>query len=81
MIVVTGATGFIGRHLVTELLRSGHPVRVLVPPRVVNYFENRQRQWPWAEAGEAEVFLGSIFNAESLFQAMQGVHTIYNLAY
>ena len=80
MIVVTGATGFVGRHLVAQLLRSGHPVRVLAPPRVVNHFENRRRAWPWAEAGDAEIFPGSIFNAESLFQAVQGAHTIFHLA-
>lgn len=80
MIVVTGATGFVGRHLVAHLLRSGHPVRVLTPPRVVNHFENRRRAWPWAEAGDAEIFPGSIFNAESLFQAVQGAHTIFHLA-
>ncbi|MCI0712803.1 MAG: NAD(P)H-binding protein [Chloroflexi bacterium] len=80
MIVITGATGFVGRHLVAELLRNGHLVRVLVPPRVVNYFENRREGWPWADAGEAEVFLGSIFNAESLYQSVQGAHTLIHLA-
>jgi NADH dehydrogenase len=80
MIVVTGATGFVGRHLVAQLLRMGHPVRVLVPPRTVNAYERRQRPWPWAEAGAAEIIPGSIFNAESLFQAVQGVHTIFHLA-
>ncbi len=80
MIVVTGATGFVGRHLVAQLLRSGNPVRVLVPPQVVAYFGRRRRQWPWADAGEAEVTEGSIFHGESLFQAMQGAHTVFHLA-
>lgn len=78
MIIVTGATGFVGRHLVARLLRSGNPVRVLVPPDVVARY--RRRPWPWAEAGEAEIFEGSIFHGESLFKAMQGVHTVFHLA-
>lgn len=78
MIVVTGATGFVGSHLVTQLLRSGNPVRVLVPPQVISHY--RRRSWPWAEAGEAEIVEGSIFHGESLFQVMQGVHTVFHLA-
>ncbi|WP_317039522.1 NAD-dependent epimerase/dehydratase family protein [Hymenobacter lapidarius] len=31
-VLVTGANGFLGRHLVAELLRRGHPVRALVRP-------------------------------------------------
>lgn len=80
MIVVTGATGFIGRHLVTQLIESGNPVRVLVPPGVIGYYTRRNRRWPWAEAGEAEIFRGSIFHGESLFQSMQGAHTVFHLA-
>lgn len=78
MIIVTGATGFVGRHLVARLLRSGNPVRVLVPPQIAARY--RRRPWPWADAGEAEIFEGSIFHGESLFKAMQGVHTVFHLA-
>ncbi len=80
MIVVTGATGFVGSRLVAQLLRSGNPVRVLVPPQVIAYYQRRRRDWPWADAGEAEIFEGSIFHGESLFQAMQGAHTVFHLA-
>ncbi|MET4107604.1 NAD-dependent epimerase/dehydratase family protein [Hymenobacter sp. UYP22] len=31
-VLVTGANGFLGRHLVSELLRRGYPVRALVRP-------------------------------------------------
>lgn len=80
MIVVTGATGFIGRHLVAELLRNGHQVRVLVPPQSIARQLRRRQTWHWANTGEAEVFPGSIFQGESLFQAVQGVHTVFHLA-
>ncbi|NDJ86290.1 MAG: NAD(P)H-binding protein [Chloroflexi bacterium] len=80
MIIVTGATGFIGSHLVTQLLRSGLPVRVLVPPQVAARYQRRGQAWPWADAGEAEVAEGSVFHGESLFRAMQGVHTVFHLA-
>ena len=32
LVLVTGANGFLGRHLVAELLRRGYPVRALVRP-------------------------------------------------
>jgi NADH dehydrogenase len=78
VIVITGATGLIGRHLVAHLLQADYNVRVLIPPAVITRYQ--RRGWPWAEAGEADVFPGSIFHGESLFQAVQGAHTIFHLA-
>lgn len=78
MIVVTGALGFVGVQLTTHLLRAGYPVRILLPPNMVARYRNRP--WPWADAGEAEIAEGSIFHGESLFQAVQGVHTVIHLA-
>ena len=80
MIIVTGAMGFVGRNLVAQLLRSGNPVRVLIPAPIVARYQRHNRPWPWADAGEAEIVEGSIFQGESLFQAMQGVHTVFHLA-
>jgi NAD(P)-dependent dehydrogenase (short-subunit alcohol dehydrogenase family) len=43
---VTGATGFIGRHLVSHLLaRSDAPVYVLVRPSSLDRLEARRRDW------------------------------------
>jgi NADH dehydrogenase len=75
MILVTGATGFIGRHLVQRLLDEGHPVRLLIP-------EHKQRQLarrglPWAEP--PEIITGSLADDEALFRAATGVHVIYHL--
>lgn len=48
---VTGATGFIGRHLVTRLLaRSDDPVYVLVREASLARFEERRRGWRAPEA-------------------------------
>lgn len=45
-VFVTGATGFLGRHLVSRLLeRSGGPVFVLVRERSLPRLEARRREW------------------------------------
>lgn len=80
MILVIGAVGFIGRHLVAQLLTAGQPVRVLLPPNIAARYRRRGRRLPWADAGDADVFEGSIFHGETLFQSMQGVHTVIHLA-
>lgn len=75
MILVTGATGFIGRNLVRTLLENNLPVRCLLP-------ENRARRLPWdAENAEyvPDVVLGNILDDETLYQAVTGVHTIIHL--
>jgi NADH dehydrogenase len=71
MILVTGATGFIGVALVERLLRDGLPVRVLHQPR--------SHEIPLPEE-QVEPVRGSIFDEESLHQAMTGVHTVIHLA-
>lgn len=75
MILVTGATGFIGRNLVQALLKRNLPVRCLYP-------ENRRFRVPW-DAPDAEyipdVVLGSILDDEVLYQAVTGTHTIIHL--
>lgn len=74
MILITGATGFIGRHLVRRLMDAGLPLRVLIQPR-------RARRLPWdSEHPHApEVFSGSLLDDEVVFQAVTGVHTIIHL--
>lgn len=69
MILVTGATGFIGRHLVQRLLDEGRPVRVLLP--------TTPKSLPWTQSPEVQI--GSLQDDEALFQAVSGVHVIYHL--
>jgi uncharacterized protein YbjT (DUF2867 family) len=70
MILVTGSTGFIGRHLVQRLLDNGLPVRVLLP-------EQKQRRLPWENL--PEIVTGTLANDEAVFRAVTGVHVIFHL--
>ncbi|MGJ3237761.1 MAG: SDR family oxidoreductase [Anaerolineae bacterium] len=75
MILVTGATGFVGRHLVRQLLLQGLPVRCLIP-------ENRTRRLPWQSENTdrvPDIVLGNVLDDETLYQAVTGVHTIIHL--
>ena len=75
MILVTGATGLIGRMLVERLDKDGYPVRVLVSSSIGRRKEKRA---PWKS--EIPTISGSIHDSESLHQAMIGVHTVFHLA-
>jgi uncharacterized protein YbjT (DUF2867 family) len=70
MILVTGATGFIGRHLVAELMKHGRAVRCLLPPE-------KQRHLPWETM--PEIVTGHVLDEEALFRAVTGVHVIIHL--
>ncbi len=70
MILVTGATGFIGRHVVSCLMSRGHDVRLLLP-------EHRTHKLPWENP--PEIVIGSIFDEEALFKAVTGVHVVIHL--
>lgn len=71
MILVTGATGFIGRHLVQRLLDEGYRLRCLVPPGQAEHL-------PWENP--PEVVEGNMLDDEALFRAVTGVHVIIHLA-
>lgn len=71
MILITGATGFIGRHLVQRLLDEGLPVRILLTE------QKAKRPLPWENP--PEVIIGSILNEEDLFRAVSGAHVVIHL--
>lgn len=66
-ILITGATGRIGRHLVNALISKGEKVRVLIRDRMTE-FEN------------VETFYGDLIDKEAIKKAVEGVDTVFHLA-
>lgn len=70
-ILVTGATGFLGSALVTELLKQQQPVRILARD------EARAR----AQFGDAvDIVAGEITDTAQVQRAVEGVSIVYHLA-
>jgi NAD dependent epimerase/dehydratase len=78
-ILVTGADGFIGSHLVEDLLDRGCPVRAFV-------FYNSFNSWGWLDTfpkdklDKLEVFAGDIRDPNGVRKAMQGMDMVFHLA-
>ena len=72
MILVTGATGFIGKALVRHLTEAGYPVRLLIRP---------SKQSPDLPKNvPVEIALSNLGDAPSLRSAMMDVDIVYHLA-
>jgi nucleoside-diphosphate-sugar epimerase len=69
--LVTGATGFTGRHLVEALVRDGRTVRVLARSPA-----KAERELPKG----VEMAAGDVSDAEAVNAAMRGVSHVYHLA-
>lgn len=78
-ILVTGADGFIGSHLVEALIRAGYDVRALV---LYNSFNS----WGWLDRcdsdveGSFEVFAGDVRDPNGVRAAMKGCDAVLHLA-
>ncbi|WP_029544416.1 NAD-dependent 4,6-dehydratase LegB [Selenomonas sp. AB3002] len=78
-ILVTGADGFIGSHLVEKLVCDGYAVKAFV---LYNSFNS----WGWLDESpldvknELEVFAGDIRDAHGVKTAMEGCDAVLNLA-
>lgn len=72
MILVTGATGFVGPHLIRRLCGAGEAVRCLVRPGS----PGRERLEPY----RIDVVSGHLLDADAVRTACQGVRQIIHLA-
>jgi nucleoside-diphosphate-sugar epimerase len=70
-ILVTGAGGFIGGHLVTDLLEQGHDVRAVDCKPLDQWYQRS----PAADSRHAD-----LSEREACFAAVRGVDEVYNLA-
>jgi uncharacterized protein YbjT (DUF2867 family) len=67
-ILVTGASGYVGSHLVTELLARGYRLRLMIRGNAEGY----KRRWP-----DAEIAVADAFDPEQLKTALRGIDVAY----
>ncbi len=73
MILITGATGYIGRHLGARLVQQGERPRCLV--------RDVKRAAALLPAGQVEIAQGDTTQAATLAAALQGVDTVVHAAF
>ncbi len=69
-ILVTGANGLIGRHLVRRLLQEGNRVRLFV---------RREPEAQWMKDANVEVFLGDLGDPAAVDRAVAGTEIVYHV--
>jgi dTDP-glucose 4,6-dehydratase len=78
-VLVTGADGFIGSHLVEGLVRAGYDVRAFV-------YYNSFNSWGWLDhcaadvKGKFDVFAGDVRDPHGVRAALQGCDRVLHLA-
>lgn len=78
-VLVTGADGFIGSHLVEKLVAEGKQVKAFV-------YYNSFNSWGWLDTfskdvlSEIEIFAGDIRDPNGVREAMKGMDEVYHLA-
>ena len=71
IVLVTGATGFVGSHVAERLLSSGKTVRLLV--------RDAQRR-KWLDANNFQIAVGDVTKSETLPAALHGVSCVVHCA-
>ena len=78
-VLVTGADGFIGSHLVEELVKKGYDVKAFA-------YYNSFNTWGWLDTlpseimNQVEVFTGDIRDPNGVRTAVKGMEQIFHLA-
>lgn len=78
-VLVTGADGFIGSHLVESLLEKGYDVKAFT-------YYNSFNTWGWLDSfpkeklEQIEIFSGDIRDPNGVYEAMKGVDQVFHLA-
>lgn len=78
-VLVTGAEGFIGSHLVERLLEDGAEVKAFV-------LYNFSNSWGWLDTfpddtlEKIEIFMGDIRDYTSVYNALKGIDVVFHLA-
>lgn len=78
-ILVTGSDGFIGSHLVEELIKQGYKVKAFV-------YYNSFNTWGWLDSfpkailNEIEIFQGDVRDPNGVREAMKDVDKVFHLA-
>lgn len=78
-VLVTGADGFIGSHLVEKLIDEGHKVKAFV-------YYNSFNSWGWLDSfpkeklNQIEIFAGDVRDPNGVRNAVKGIDIIYHLA-
>lgn len=78
-VLVTGADGFIGSHLVESLLEIGYEVKAFT-------YYNSFNTWGWLDSfpkeklNQIEIFSGDIRDPNGVYEAMKGVDQVFHLA-
>jgi uncharacterized protein YbjT (DUF2867 family) len=70
-VAVTGANGFVGRHLVAQLLLRGHDVRALISER-----PGAEKDLPESGAGHVDVRRADVRKPDSLRGAFDGIDAV-----
>jgi NAD dependent epimerase/dehydratase len=78
-VLVTGADGFIGSHLVEALLKDGCDIRAFV-------YYNSFNSWGWLDSlpkekkDQLDIFLGDVRDPNGVRAAMKGIDVVFHLA-
>jgi len=78
-ILVTGAAGFIGSHLVEDIIKKGHPVKAFVHYNSSNFWSNLELIPPEIFK-ELEIYSGDIRDFDAVSKAMSGCSEVFHLA-